>query len=860
VKCAVALFAFLILAIAAPSASGAEFGIVPGSFKARLLDAEGQQETRAGSHPDRLQIDFALNVEGTGTSPRDFAFELPPGFGGRPGAVPECPRETFEKKEECPAESQVGKLTFKTSGGAELTLPVFDLEPAPGQIIAFTSLPAVDVPMTMELRPDDFGTTFKASDLPEAPLSEGHVELWGVPADHQSGTGIPRRPFLTAPARCGPLVFGFRTRSWEVGAPWLSAATETESPLTGCQSLAFEPQLGMQLGDAVADSPTGARIDLSMQEGDDPDGLANAQIKDATIELPEGLTVSPGGAAGITACTDAQFGLGTSTPASCPPSSRVGGMEIASTELPEPLLGDVYIGEGIPGERLRLFVVAVRPGVVAKFISLLHADPATGRLSTVLKDMPQLPLSRLTLSIDGGPRALLASPLTCGTFPSTATLESYGGGASVESSAAVVIGAGANGSPCRNPAAFSPSLVTTAAPRAAGRSTTFSMTLLRRAGEQLTSRFAVSLPMGLSAALGGIERCSDAAAASGSCPAGSRIGEAAANVGSGSSTIALHGDVYAAGAYRQAPFSMIIALHASIGPFDLGATTTRAAVQINSRTGRVTVVTDSLPGLVEGLPVRIQSIAMTLNRPGVIRNPTSCAPAVSDATFEASSGASATATSSFPVKSCKRLGFAPSFSIALGGRSELHRHGNPSLHVVGRFRQADTNLRAMQLVLPKGLQFETSGLREICPRQDAVDGLCSAKALVGRADARSPMLSSPLKGSIYVVQPKGNGLPDLWIRLGAMGVHMDLRGRTFERDGRFVTSLVGLPDMPLSAFAMRLRGGKRGVVSLNSDPCDRSQASQLGARLFLEGQNGSRRALRPRARSRCGEARANRLG
>ncbi len=851
-KCAVALFAFLTFAVAVPSASGAEFGIVPGSFKTRLLDAEGNQETRAGSHPDRLQIDFALNVEGTGTAVRDFAIELPPGLSASPGAVPECPREIVVNEEECPAESQVGTLTLKFTGGGVTSLPLFELEPEPDEIIAFGSLPAFDVPLSIELRPDDFGATFHVSDIPEAPISEGHIELWGIPADHQVGTGISRRSLLTAPTGCGPMVFAFSARSWEAGASWLSTSTEAEAPLSGCQGLTFEPQLRMQLDNPLADSPTGARIDLNMTEESDPDGQVNGQIKEADIQLPEGLTVSPGAVDQIVACSEAQLGLGETTPVSCPASSRIGAIEIQTPQLADPLSGDVYLGEGTAGEPLRMFVAAARPGLVAKFIGTMHPDRASGRLSAVLEDLPQLPLSRLTLIIDGGSRALLASPLTCGSFASTADLESYGG-APASLSTAVTIGAGPNGSPCQNPAPFSPKLQITSSRHAAGRTTVFSMILQRRAGEQLTRRFSASLPMGLSAALGGIEVCPDAAAPSGACPPGSKIGDAAVALGSGSSLAAIDGDVYLGGPYRRAPFSMIIALRAALGPFDLGKTAIRSALQVDPRSGRVRVHTDPLPELIDGIPVRIQRIEMTLSRPGVVRNPTSCSPAESKATIEASGGATVMATSTFAVTKCDKLGFKPRFSVALGS-SGLHKHGKPSLRIAARFRQADTNLRAMHLALPKGLQFNASGLREICPRQDAVNGLCSKKALIGTSFARSPMLSEPLEGSIFIVQPPDDGLPELWVRLEATGLQVDLTGGTSQRDGRFVTNLVGLPDVPLSAFAMRLRGGRHGVLSLATEPCRHRRAPRLVARLALKGQNGAQRELGLRAGGHCGGA------
>lgn len=843
------LCVFFAFALTAAPAGATEFGI--GAFTARALDAEGNPESRAGSHPDRLQIDFALNAEGT--SVKDLAFEMPPGLGGAAGAVPECSRELFEKgEEECPAESQVGTIAVKLSGGGETTLPIFELEPAQGEIIAFGSTSGFAASLSMELRPDDLGITFKASDLPEAEISEGHLELWGVPADHQTGTSIPRKPFLTLPTRCGPLVFGLRARSHVAEAPWLLASTETATPLSGCQGLAFEPKLAVQLSSSLADSPTGARIDIAMPQGSDPDGLADAQLKDATVDFPEGVAISPSGAVGITPCTDAQLGLGQTTPASCPSSSRVGTVEFVASGLSEPFSGDIYLGEPRPGDQIRTFIVISGPGgLIAKSVSAMQTDPATGRLVTTLTNLPQLPLSRLTLNIDGGAHALLASPLTCGSYDAAGKFESYGGGAPVDVTAPVAIGADADGSPCKSPPAFSPTLVTSSSVHAAGHPTAISMTLRRRPGEQLTRRFSISLPKGLSAAFGGVESCPDAAAASGACPAASRVGGVVAEVGSGFSPVAIAGDVYAAGAYRQSPLSMVIALHASIGPFDLGTAATRAVVQIDPRTGRTTVVTDPLVGPLGGIPVRIQAIEMSLDRPGAIRNPTSCSPASFDATAEADSGATATATSALPVSGCKKLKFKPSFSMALSGRSELHKDGKPGFRVSAHLRRGDTNLRALHMVLPAGLTFDLSSLGEICPRRDAIAGLCSAKARVGTADARIALVNRPLEGSLYVVQPEGHGLPDLWVSIAASGMHVDLVGRLSKQHGRLATDLVGLPDMPMSAFTMRMRGGRNGTLSLSTAPCAHGQSRGLVSRLFAKGQNGADQKQRLKVKARC---------
>lgn len=838
-----AIFALVAVAGPASSARAAEFEIVPGSFVARMLDAEGNPETRAGSHPDRLDIGFALHAEGT--TARDLVFELPPGLGGNPGAAQECSRALFEAgKEDCPPESQVGTLKFGPPEGGETELPIFQLEPGPGEFLSFASKSGIGAPLKTELRPGDFGITMKAEDLPEQAVSAGQMELWGVPADHQVGTAIPRRPLLTAPTRCGPLTFTFRTRSWLEGAPWLSASSDTEAPLEGCAGLDFQPRLKMGLSNPVADSPTGVRMEVSTPEEVEGSELAEALVKDATIKLPAGITVSPSGAAGLTACSDAELDLGSTGEAHCPAGSRVGAVELASPAISDPLGGTVYLGEERPRERFRFFVVAPGAGVVVKFVGALHVDPSTGRFSATLTDLPQFPLRRLVLGFDGGPGALLSSPLACGPAPAIGTFAPYGGGAPAESRAPVEIGATTPGAPCSGVPPFAPRLVAHSSRTAIGRQTALSVGLLRRDGEQVPRRFTLALPAGLSAGLGSVQACPDSGVAAGVCPAASRIGGVLARVGSGPSPVVLRGDAYVTGPYRRAPFGMLLQLPAAIGPLDLGTLSFRAAATIDGRTGRVSVSTDALPTQIEGIPLRFQAIELSIDRPGLIHNPTSCRPAAVDATIEASNGALATAADPLALSGCHRLRFRPRLQVALEGRAELHRHGHPGLRISARMHAGDTALRAMKIVLPRGLGFGVAGLRQICSRPDAAAGACPAGARVGAAVARTSLLSRPLKGAIYIVQPPDNGLPDLGISLAALGTHLNFSGQTGFEDGRLVTKLVDLPDMPISRFTMRLGGGSDGAFTLETGLCDGGRPRRLDASLLAVGQDRSKRRSR----------------
>lgn len=839
---AVLLAFFGLFAVAGPatSAGAAEFGIAPGGFTVRMLDAEGNPENRAGSHPDRLQIDFALETEGTGTSAKDLIIEMPAGFGGDPSAVAECSRQAYEEGIECPPETQVGVIKFGSSGGSDL--PIFQLQPTPGQVASFASKSDLKIPLTMELRPSDFGISFKADDLGETAPSEGHIELWGVPADHQEGGAAQRQAFLTAPSVCGPLTFTFRTRSRLEGAPWLSADSQV-GPLSGCETLGFSPQFGLRLSNSVADSPTGVRMELSAPEEGVASELGNALMKDVTVELPPGLTVSPGGALGLTACSDAQLGLGSNAQAACPSSSKVGTMELSSAALPEPLVGTVFLGEERGGERFRLFVVAPGPGVVLKFVAALRPDPATGRLSATLRDLPQVAVGRLSLSFDGGPAGLLASPLGCGPASGVARFVPYGGGALVASTASVTVAAGVPGLTCPGPLPFAPELLAGGSTHRAGRPSSFSAALRRRDGEQLPARFSVTLPAGVSAALGAIEACPELAAGIGACPAGSRVGSARAEIGSGPSPAVLVGDAYLAGPYHRAPFSVVMAFDAEIGPFDLGAIAFRATARLDGRTGRVTVSTDRLPALVEGVPIRFKTIEFGLDRPGLVRNPTSCTPRNVDATIEAQGGGSVAPASPFPVDGCKKLGFKPRIQTAITGR-RLRKHGSVALRVSARLRRADTGLRGIELSLPPAVKLDISGLNEICSRRDATEGLCPAGSRVGTTRARTTLLSEPLTGSVYVVQPKGSGQPDIWVSLAAMGVHLSVKGTTAVDHGRFATRLIGLPDIPLSDFTMQLGLGGESLLTLGVSPCVGGHPRRLDSSFTAEGQNGVRRSSR----------------
>jgi hypothetical protein len=841
----------LVAACLAPAAAAAALVVESGAGGLRLVDANGDPDNRAGAHPDRLLEGFRFGD--TGGEPeyaKELVIDFPPGLGGDPNAVPLCPRAEIDLflLGECPAASQIGQLD-----NGESLFPVYSVEPAPNEVAAFAALLAGPLTFNGRLRPDDLGLSLYLPGIEHSTffsLTEGQIELWGIPADHQIGTSIPRRALLTTPTRCdSPLSITVDMRTWQHPDTWTRATNDTGHPLADCDQLPFQPGLDFALERPSADAPTGARIELTMPQDADPEGRASAQVKDAEIAFPPGMTVSLGGAEGLQACSDAQFGLGTAPDPTCPAGSKVGSVELAGPSLRKPMAGPIYIGSEHPGDRFRLLIAASGSGSTAKLAASLHADPVSGRLSAELKGLPQAFFARMTLRLDGGPDALLATPLSCGPATTTAKFTPYSGTPAVARTSSTTI-AGVGGSACAGQAPFAPTFSAGSTSDLAGQATAFTATVGRRDGEQLPSRLEMPLPAGMSAALGTVERCGGADAVAGSCPAASRIGQAVATLGPGSEPAQIQGGIYLTGPYRGAPFGLALAFDTAIGPFDLGTLVVRGAMRVDPLSGRVTVATDSLPTVFEGIPVRFETIGLDLDRPGFMRNPTSCLPTSMTATLRSEGGALAQPSTPFAVRRCIDLPFRPAFSLALRGSSQLRREGRPSLRIAARIPANGANLRSADISLPALLGFEAGALREICARGVAQTEGCAKGARVGSAAARTPLLRGPMTGSIYAVQPKGDGPPGLWIELHGEGLDVSLQAQTALRKGHPETKLVGLPDFPLSSFSMALAGGRHGLLKLSRNPCRRS----LFAATATVGQNGARLSRQARVKTPdCGD-------
>jgi hypothetical protein len=849
---ALALAALLVV----PAVADAEFGIAPGSATTSILDSAGNPEARAGAHPDRLETSFGFDLKDDGTvdgNVKEIAIDLPPGMVGNPRAVAQCSREQFSiggfDPVECPAQAQVGVALLRLAGLGELPVPIYNVEPGPGNLAELGYRLLASGRMAARLGPDGQTLSLVMSDVvQDFPLEAVSLELWGVPADHQDEAGA-RRPFLTNPTRCtGPGAVTLRARSWQEPAVWRTASASVP-PLFGCGDLHLSPQLGFALDSPAADTPTGARFDVAIPQSEDPDGRATARVEALELSLPEGVVLSPGVANRLEACGDEAAAVGASRASTCPAASRLGSVELSSPVVAGPLSGALYLGRRLGETENRIFVVADVPGAQLKVAGSLTADPRTGRLAARLAGLPDLPLDHIALRFRGGARAPLVAPPTCGSNTAVATFTPSGGAAAATASASVVVGSGPGGTRCLAMPPFAPTFVAGTSPARAGASSAFSLTIRRRDGEQSIDRFQALLPPGVAARLTAVRRC--AAPAAGACSPASRIGSALVEVGAGPSPLALAGDVFLTGPHRGAPLGVALVFRAIAGPFDLGTIVIRAKLGIAADSGRLSIDSDALPQIVGGFPLRLQTVALDVDRPRFIVNPTSCRRSSASSAIRSTTGVVARSKVRFAVVGCRRLRVRSRLSVALTDRAELRRGGRPGLGLGIVTKSGGSNVRAAELRLPKLLALAPPPVTAICSRQQAADGRCPSGSRVGGARVRSPILAGTLRGAVYVAQPRGGGLPELLARVERGGIALNVHMEVAVEGGRTVVELTDVPDLPLSSFAIRIPGGARGLFVTRRDLCARARARRMAVTGSLTGHSGASRALRAPVRASC---------
>ena len=164
--------------------------------------------------------------------------------------------------------------------------------------------------------------------------------------------------------------------------------------MSGCGQVAFTPRISTTPSTTRRASPSGLAfaLDFDTEGLTSGEGIAQSDLQDTSVQLPEGLTIDPSAGVGLGSCSPAQYAAATlSSPAGvgCPENSKLGTVEIETPLLLTPVYGSLYVASRMtnpfsnPGTRTGRSSrctwspgVAPNAGILVKLAGKVSAKPS----------------------------------------------------------------------------------------------------------------------------------------------------------------------------------------------------------------------------------------------------------------------------------------------------------------------------------------------------------------------------------------------------------------------------------------------------------------------------------------------------
>jgi len=703
-----------------------------------------------------------------------------------------------------------------------------------------------------------------------AAIPQAYDESWG-----------PIKPFFTNPTECAPTVpvTSLDVSSWQRPDEVESYDAPADAVVSGCDDPPFQPDIEIEPTTTVADGPTGLKVELTLPQNNDPPvgvatdpdddtgapaywksagGLATAHLDRAVVTLPAGVSVNPSASAGLLGCSDQQLALGTDAAVTCPDGAKIGTVAVETPLLDETLSGEMWLREPrstdpTSGEMFRMAIVVTNAprGLTVKLPGSAVADPSTGRLTATFDENPQIPFSKLTLQIKGGPRGILAMPQRCGAPSWTSVLSPWsaehgGGGQPADAAGAFAVSSGCG-------FGFAPTLRAGMDSSTGGGGGTFSLRFSRTDGQQWFRGVTAQLPTGLLASVRDVPLCTNAQAAANACPAASRIGAVDAAAGSGDPfVLEKKGTAYLTEGYMGAPYGMSIVVPVEAGPFRgqyaLDPIVVRQALHVDRTSARVTAVSDPLPTIWHGIPLRARDVTVRIDRLGFMRNPTDCSAKQVGVELASAAGTRADRSSHFQATGCARLAFEPKIAMRLTGKRQTRSGGHPGVRAMVTQRSGEAGIARAEVRLPRSLALDPANAQALCEFVDGtkpdLENHCPQGSIVGHARAVSPLLNRPLEGPVYFVKnvridpTTGNPIRTLPMLIAALRgeIEINLRSQSNVKGDHLVSTFENVPDAPISRFGLNVDGGRNGILVVTGSKL--SICGRQIAEADVDGHNG----------------------
>jgi len=349
-----------------------------------------------------------------------FSIKLPPGVAAKLAGVPECSDAAIEGAKSnsgseellnpsCPAASEIGHTLVGAGVGSVLTYApgkLYLAGPFHGSQLSIAAITAAKV------GPFDLGTVVVRQALKINPeTAEVFVDATGSdPIPHiikgitthlrDIRVYVDRPEFALNPTNCEPT----STASTVLGSGLDFASEADDQPVTvttryqaaNCASLRFKPKLSLKLigGTKRSDTPK-LRAVLRAKRGEA--NIASTQVVLPHSEFLESTHIR-------TTCTRVQFAGD-----SCPAGSVYGHATAVTPLLDEPLSGPVYLRSNGGERKLPDLVAALHSGRIDIDLVGYIDSVGNGQLRTTFAKVPDAPVSKFVLTMQGGKKGLLVN-------------------------------------------------------------------------------------------------------------------------------------------------------------------------------------------------------------------------------------------------------------------------------------------------------------------------------------------------------------------------------------------------------------------------------------------------------------------
>jgi hypothetical protein len=388
-------------------------------------------------------------------------FKAPPGLVGTIAKVPLCP-EPQASQGTCPASSQIGHTVVEAGPGP---FPLVVPEPGRREAPIYLTGPYEGQPFGLSIvtpllaGPFDLGTIVTRASIAVDPNTAQITVTTdplpqivdGAPTDLRAIDAVVDRPgFMLNPTDCEPLSFAGTAASAEGATAPLSSRFRVGS----CRELGFKPQLGISLsggaGRRAAKKQGRLGLSGSMKRGGHPSLSTvltmnggpeakhpEANVKTLSVGLPHSAFLDQ--AHIRTVCTRVQFAAGAGHGTACPPGSVYGHAKAITPLLAQPLEGNVYLRSS-SHELPDLVIALVGPPSQPVAVDLDgRVDSVHGGIRTTFEAVPDAPVSKFFLKMQGGRRGLIVNSTNLCASVNRATIDATGqNGSSFRSKVTVV--------------------------------------------------------------------------------------------------------------------------------------------------------------------------------------------------------------------------------------------------------------------------------------------------------------------------------------------------------------------------------------------------------------------------------------